>query len=680
MGDSILSVQRTPPTEGPVSTDTAAAPHPPAQPLRGGLRAGLVIGALGVVFGDIGTSPIYTLQTVFNPGDPHPVPINVNNVYGVVSLIFWSVMAIVTLTYVMLVMRADNDGEGGVMALITQVHRLADKSSPRVVAALSTLGILGAALFFGDSMITPAISVLSAVEGLKVVDPGLAELVVPITVVIVVGLFSVQRHGTATVGRFFGPVMILWFVVIGFSGVRGIMGHPQILRALSPLYALEFMADHFHIAFFALAAVVLAVTGAEALFADMGHFGRAPITLAWLGLVLPALVLNYFGQGALLIGDESNVKAPFFMLFPGWAQIPIIVLCTLATVIASQAVITGAYSMVSQAAQVGYLPRMRIAHTSASSIGQIYVPWVNGLLMVAVIVLVLAFRSSAALGYAYGMAVTGTITITTLLFLHIARIRWGVPLWLIFLGGGALLTVDLLFFAANLTKLLHGAWLPLLIGLIGFTVMTTWRRGRELVFAAREKAAEQARGRLKSPPTPGSEQLGPLRDFVRDLAERRPVLPRLPGTAVYLNRGGEAAPLAMRANVDRIHVLQEHVLIVSVETQPVPRVPDAERVTVEDLGYPDHGIFYVMVRVGYMERPDVPAALRLVDPAMAAGPIDVDHATYFLSDVNLRVGPEPTMAAWRKRLFVAISRMTSDAEYFGLPMDRTIIIGARIEI
>ena len=658
-------------------TADSASITPTASPA---LRAGLVVGALGVVFGDIGTSPIYTLQTVFNPGDPHPVPININNVYGVVSLIFWSVMTIVTLTYVALVMRADNDGEGGVMALITQVRRFADKSPPRVVAALSTLGILGAALFFGDSMITPAISVLSAVEGLKVVDPGLAELVVPITVVIIIGLFAVQRHGTAAVGRFFGPVMILWFVVIGFSGVRGIMGHPQILRALSPLYALEFMAGHFHIAFFALAAVVLAVTGAEALFADMGHFGRAPITLAWLGLVLPALVLNYFGQGALLIGDESAVTAPFFLLFPGWAQIPIIVLCTVATVIASQAVITGAYSMVSQAAQVGYLPRMRIAHTSASSIGQIYVPWVNGVLMVAVIVLVLAFRSSAALGYAYGMAVTGTITITTLLFLHVARIRWRVPLWLIFLGGGALLTVDLLFFAANLTKLLHGAWLPLLIGLIGFTVMTTWQRGREIVLAAREKAAEQARGRLKSPPTPGSEQLGPLRDFVRDLAERRPVLPRLPGTAVYLNRGGEAAPLSMRANVDRIHVLQEHVLIVSVETQPVPRVPDAERVTVEDLGYPDHGIFYVVVRVGYMERPDVPAALRLVDPALAAGPIDVDHATYFLSDVNLRVGPEPTMAAWRKRLFIAISRMTSDAEYFGLPMDSTIIIGARIEI
>ncbi|MCX6483738.1 MAG: KUP/HAK/KT family potassium transporter [Mycobacterium sp.] len=645
-----------------------------------GLRAGLVIGALGVVFGDIGTSPIYTLQTVFNPADPHPVPISRANVYGVVSLIFWSVMAIVTLTYVMLVMRADNDGEGGVMALITQVRRFADKSSPRVVAALSTLGILGAALFFGDSMITPAISVLSAVEGLKVVDPGLAELVVPITVAIIIGLFAVQRHGTATMGRFFGPVMILWFVVIGFLGVRGIMGHPQILRALSPLYALEFMADHFHIAFFALAAVVLSVTGAEALYADMGHFGRAPITLAWLGLVLPALVLNYFGQGALLIGDDSMVGAPFFQLAPNWAQIPMIALSTAATVIASQAVITGAYSMVSQAAQLGYLPRMRIAHTSESSIGQIYVPWVNGLLMVAVTVLVLAFRSSAALGYAYGMAVTGTITITTLLFLHVARIRWRVPLWPVILGGGALLTVDLLFVAANLTKLLHGAWLPLLIGLIGFTVMTTWRRGREIVLAARENAAEQARRRLKAPPTPGSEQLGPLRDFVRDLAERTPALPRLPGTAVYLNRGGEAAPLAMRANVDRIHVLQEHVMIISVETQPVPRVPDAERITVEDLGYPDDGIYYVVARVGYMERPDVPAALRLVDPAPAAGPVDVDHATYFLSEVNLRVGPEPTMAAWRKRLFITISRMTSDAEYFGLPMDRTVIIGARIEI
>lgn len=636
-----------------------------AKPIRGSaqpLRAGLVLGALGVVFGDIGTSPIYTVQTLFNPADPHPVPISRANVYGVVSLIFWSVMTIVTLTYVVLVMRADNEGEGGVMALITLVRRLGEKSHPRVIAALSTLGILGAALFFGDSMITPAISVLSAVEGLKVVDPGLAEFVVPITAVIIVALFSVQRHGTATVGKFFGPVMVVWFLVIGILGIRGIMGHPQILRALSPVYALEFMAGHLHIAFFALAAVVLAVTGAEALYADMGHFGRAPITLAWLGLVLPALVLNYFGQGALLIGDETMVSAPFFMLVPDGAQIPMIVLSTAATVIASQAVITGAYSVASQAAQLGYLPRLRIAHTSESAIGQIYVPWINGLLMVAVVILVFAFRSSAALGYAYGMAVTGTITITTLLFLYVAHLRWRTPLWLLILGGGALLVVDLLFLAANLTKLLHGAWLPLLIGLVTFIVMTTWQRGHQIAVAAREKA------------------VGPLRGFIGDLAERRPPLPRLPGTAVYLNRGGTATPLSMRANVDRIHVLQQHVIIISVETMPVPRVPDDERITVDDLGDPGDGIFYAVARFGYMEQPDVPAALRLVDPARTEGPVDFEEVSYFMSEISLCAGPEPTMAQWRKRLFIAISRMTSDADYFGLPLDRTVIIGARIEI
>jgi len=626
------------------------------------LRAGLVIGALGVVFGDIGTSPIYTLQTLFNPGDPHPVPITRTNVYGVVSLIFWSVMTIVTLTYVTLVMRADNDGEGGVMALITLVRRLGGGAGRRVITVLSSLGILGAALFFGDSMITPAISVLSAVEGLKIIDPGLGDFVVPITVAILIALFSVQRRGTATVGRLFGPVMVVWFVVIGILGARGIMGHPQILRALSPMYALEFMAGHLHIAFFALAAVVLAVTGAEALYADMGHFGRAPITLAWLTLVLPALVLNYFGQGALLIGDQTMVGAPFFMLAPDWAKLPMVALSTAATVIASQAVITGAYSVAAQAVQLGYLPRLRITHTSASSIGQIYVPWINGLLMVSVVILVLAFRSSAALGYAYGMAVTVTITITTLLFLYVAHARWGVPRWLLILGGGALLTVDLMFLAANLTKLLHGAWVPLLIGLAAFIVMTTWQRGHQIVVAARAKA------------------VGPLRGFVGELTERRPPLPRPPGTAVFLNRGGTTTPLSMRANVDRIHVLQRHVIIVSVDTVPVPRVADAERITVEALGDAGDGIFYVVARFGYTEQPDVPAALRLVDPAQTGGPVDVEEASYFMSDLTLRACPEPTMALWRKRLFIVISRMTSDADYLGLPLDRTVIIGARIEI
>ena len=450
----------------PVTEDLAVHTRSePASPLRtvGGpeavraVRLAVVVGALGVVFGDIGTSPIYTIQTVFNPDDPHPVPLNTGNIYGVVSLIFWSVMIIVTLTYVTLVMHADNDGEGGIMALITLLRRWSGEGRRRTLATLAALGIFGAALFFGDSMITPAMSVLSAVEGLKVVQPSLADWIVPITAVIIFVLFAFQRYGTAAVGRLFGPVMIVWFAAIGACGVKGIIGHPQILKALSPTYALSFMLGHFDIAFFALAAVVLSVTGAEALYADMGHFGRQAITWGWLFLVLPACVLNYLGQGALLLGDESAVSAPFFLLTPGWAQLPMVLLATAATVIASQAVITGAYSVASQAARLGYLPRLRITHTSESTMGQIYVPWINGLLMVAVLILVFAFRSSAALAYAFGMAVTGTITITTLLFFYIARTRWRTPLWLVVIGAGFLLLVDLMFLAANLTKLVHGA-------------------------------------------------------------------------------------------------------------------------------------------------------------------------------------------------------------------------------
>ena len=642
-----------------MSTDSAVPVHSAASKAR----TGIIVGALGVVFGDIGTSPIYTVQTLFNPGDPHPVPISRENVYGVVSLIFWSVMIIVTLTYVTLVMRADNQGEGGVMALITLVRRLGSRSSPRVISALSALGILGAALFFGDSMITPAISVLSAVEGLKIVDPSLSELVVPITAVIIVGLFAVQRRGTAAVGRFFGPVMIVWFLVIGACGIRGIAGHPQILKALSPTYALEFIFGHFHIAFFALAAVVLSVTGAEALYADMGHFGRKAITWGWLGLVLPALVLNYLGQGALLLGNASVVNAPFFLLVPSGWELPMAILAMAATVIASQAVITGAYSVASQAAQLGYLPRLRIAHTSASSIGQIYVPWINGMLMVCVLILVFAFRSSAALGYAYGMAVTGTITITTLLFLYIAHTRWRWPLWMVIFGGGALLTVDLMFLAANLTKLVHGAWLPLLIGLVAFTVLITWQRGSVVVAAAREKAE------------------GPLQPFIDEINTAKPPFPRVPGTAVFLNREDETAPLSMRANVNYNHVVHERVLILSIVVPPLPRVPDEERITVDDLGDPDDGIYYVSAQFGYMERVDVPAALRLVDPELIGGSVDCSDASYFLSKIELVPGDQPTMAPWRKRIFIATSFMAADAVgYFGLPGDQTVLIGSRIQV
>jgi KUP system potassium uptake protein len=476
-------------------------------------------------------------------------------------------------------------------------------------------------------------------------------------------LFTIQRRGTAAVGKLFGPVMIAWFAAIGACGIAGITRHPEILRALSPTYAVEFLVGRFHIAFFSLAAIVLAVTGAEALYADMGHFGRRAITRGWLLLVLPACVLSYFGQGALIIGDRSAVSGPFFLLVPGWARLPMVLLATAATVIASQAVITGAYSVTSQAAQLGYLPRLRVAHTSESTIGQIYVPWINWLLMVSVLTLVFAFRSSAALAYAFGMAVITTITITTLLFFYLARVRWHTPWWLVGVGAGGLLSVDLVFLAANLTKLVHGAWLPLLIGVAAFTVMTTWKRGREVVTRERERAE------------------GPLRGFIDRLREDQRLLARVPGTAVFLNRGKQTAPLAMRANVKHNHVLHRQILIVSIETLPVPHVPDAQRIEVDDLGYAGDGIIHVSARYGYMDTPDVPAALRLIDPDRTEGPIALDDASYFISKIELKKGPAPTMAPWRKRLFIATSYITADAaEFLGLPRDRTVIMGSRIDV
>jgi KUP system potassium uptake protein len=640
----------------------------PTLPLRnivgdGKAQPTLMLGALGVVFGDLGTSPIYTLQTIFDPHDPHPLPITTDNLYGIVSLIFWSVMVIVTFTYVTLVMRADNDGEGGIMALITLLRQLVGKGGGRTTTILASLGIFGASLFFGDSMITPAISVISSVEGLKVIDPKLGDWVVPITAVIILVLFALQSFGSGAIGKVFGPVMVAWFTAIGACGFNAIVGHPQILKALSPLFALKFMVGHFDMAFFSLAAVVLAVTGAEALYADMGHFGRSAITQAWLFVVLPACTLSYFGQAALLLGDRAAVSAPFFLLPPTGARLPMVLLATAATVIASQAVITGAYSVASQAAQLGYLPRVRVVHTSESTFGQIYVPWINGMLMVAVLILVFAFRSSAALAFAFGMAVTGTITITTLLFFYIARTRWRTPMWLIVIGAGVLLTVDLLFFAANLTKLVHGAWVPLLIATAAFTVMMTWERGSEIVTQARARAE------------------GPLRQFIEDVHHRSPPLARVPGTAVFLNRDKDTAPLAARANVDHNHVLHEHVVIMSIETETVPRLQDADRLEVDALGYADDGVIHVTAKVGYMERPNVPGMLRLLDPSHTEGGLSIDDASYYLSQLELHPGPAPTMASWRKRLFIATSFIAADAaEYFGLPSDRTVVMGARIEV
>jgi KUP system potassium uptake protein len=603
------------------------------------------------------------VQTVFNPSDPHPVKVSHDTIFGIVSLIFWSVTIIVTVTYVLLVMRADNDGEGGIMALIALIRRRALPGGRRAKAVLAGLGIFGASLFFGDSMITPAISVLSAVEGVKVAAPSVSGLVIPITVAIIVILFLVQRLGTGAVGRVFGPVMAVWFTVLGVLGVRGVATHPVILKALSPSYAIGFLIGHFGTAFFSLTAVVLAVTGAEALYADMGHFGRPPIRRAWLLVVFPACILNYFGQGALILGHPASISNPFFLLAPGWARLPMVFLATVATVIASQAVISGAFSVAHQAGRLGYLPRLRIQYTSEELMGQIYVPWINWLLLAAVLTLVLAFRTSAALAYAYGTAVTGTITITTLLFFYYARHRWRWPLWIVLAGGGVLIAIDLLFFAANLTKLTHGAWFPLLIGIIAFTIFTTWQRGRELVTLER-----------------GREE-GPLPAFIAQLHAMKPPLHRVPGTAIFLNRGKATAPLALRANVEHNEILHEEILILSIETMPGPHVPAEKRLQIDDLGYKDDRIIHVTARFGYMDQTNVPGLLPLIRDAGIESPLDEDRLSYFVSRIELVQGHAPGMSRWRKRLFIATSRITTDAaEYFQLPRERTVIMGSRIEL
>ena len=616
-----------------------------------------------MVFGDIGTSPLYTVQTVFSPSDPHPVTVSRDSIFGVTSLIFWSVTIIVTVTYVTLVMRADNDGEGGIIALIALIRRRALPGGARAKAVLAGLGIFGASLFFGDSMITPAISVLSAVEGVEVAAPSVTDLVIPITVAIIIVLFVVQRLGTGAVGRMFGPVMAIWFTVIALLGIRGVVSHPVILEALSPTYAMGFLSGHFGTAFFSLTAVVLAVTGAEALYADMGHFGRGPVRRAWLLVVFPACILNYFGQGALILGNHSTISNPFFLLAPKWAQLPLVFLATVATVIASQAVISGAYSVAHQAGRLGYLPRLRIQYTSEEQMGQIYVPWVNWLLLAAVLTLVLAFRTAAALAYAYGTAVTGTITITTLLFFYYARHQWRWPLWAVLTGGGALIVIDLLFFAANLTKLFHGAWFPLLIGLITFTVFITWQKGRELVTAKRAQAE------------------GPLREFIAQLHAMTPPLPRVPGTAVFLNRGKANAPLALRANVEHNEILHKQVVILSVETRSVPHVPPGERLQIDDLGYEEERIIHVTAHFGYMDQTNVPELMPLIpDPDIQSSLRD-DKLSYFISRIELVQGPAPNMPRWRKRLFIATSRITADAaESPRLPRDRTVSMGGVIEL
>jgi KUP system potassium uptake protein len=633
-----------------------------AEPRRTVGRTAVVVAALGIVFGDIGTSPIYTIQTAFDPGDPHPIQTSLQSVYGVVSLIFWAVTLIVTVKYVGLVMKADNDGEGGIMALISQIRELGEEGPAHIKFLLAGLGVFGAALFFGDSMITPAISVLSAVEGTETISSSMESLVIPITLAIILVLFAFQRRGTGPIGRMFGPVMLVWFTTIAALGIRGIAMHPEVLEALSPSYAFDFLFGSGSTGFFALASVVLAITGVEALYADMGHFGRPAISRAWLLLVFPACILSYLGQGALIMDDPEAIGAPFFRLMPHDGLVPLVVLATAATVIASQAVITGAFSLAHQATQLGYLPRLRVIHTSEREYGQVYVPLVNWLLMAAVLALVLAFQSSAKLGFAYGMAVTGTITITTILFFVIVRRRWRRPLWLALGGAGLFLAVELAFLGANLTKFVHGAWVPLAIGVILFTVMATWFRGRELVTAERVRVD------------------GPLQAFVDGLQRMDPPVARTPGTGVFMNRGKETAPVSMRACVDHLHALKEHAVVLSLENVSTPRIKPADRLEIDDLRYRDDGIVFVRAKYGYAEHYDVPALVRQIAEAGAEGPVDPQDTSFYLSRVELKPGDQPGMSRWRKHLFVVTGLIAAEpADYFRLPRDRTITLGAEIE-
>ncbi len=632
-----------------------------------GLTA-LMLGALGVVYGDIGTSPLYAMQTVFSidGGAVRPTP---GDVYGVVSLVFWSITLIVSIKYVGFILRADNDGEGGVMALAALARRFLGSSNARLAGTVLALGVLGASLFYGDSVITPAISVLSAIEGLEVAAPSLVDLVLPLSAVILAALFFVQRWGTHRVGSLFGPVMVVWFVAIGAAGLAEIVRHPGIVRGLSPTYAAAFVGGHPLTAFIAMGAVVLAITGAEALYADMGHFGAAPIRRAWFVMVFPALTLNYLAQGELILQDPAARTNPFYLLLPNWAQLPMVGLATAATVIASQAVISGAFSMTRQAVRLGYLPQLRIRQTSRREYGQIYVPSVNGLLFVAVLAVVFAFRSSARLATAYGVAVTGTFLITTTLFLIVARVGWHWPTWRLVLVGVVFGGTELTYFAANMTKVTHGGWLTLLIAATVFTVMVTWQRGRQLVTARR------------------AELEGPLLPFIGQLREAH--LVRVPGTAVLPHLTAETTPLALRANVEHNHVLHEHVVIITGRTANVPHIPWDQRLTVNQLGDPTDGVVHIDAQFGFQDRTDFPDVLRRAT-ALESGPhpdadldpdLDPAKASYFVSRISLRVTDMPGMATWRKRLFMALAHNApSSAEFLCLPEGRTIVMSAEVPV
>jgi len=614
--------------------------------------AALVVGALGVVFGDIGTSPLYAFREVFHAGG---VPVTPAKVLGILSLIFWTLTVVVSLKYVLLILRADNHGEGGLIAMMA-LAIAAVSTRPRLRRRLLLVGMFGTAVFYGDAIITPAISVLSAVEGLEVAAPALGDFVVPVTVLVLTLLFAVQRLGTGGIGRWFGPVTLVWFVALIALGLPQVLAQPQVLAALNPLHALDFVVAHPLVSFVALGAIVLTVTGAEALYADLGHFGRRPIRLAWYTLVMPALVVNYFGQGALLLAQPQAVDNPFYRLAPQWALLPLVLLATAATVIASQALITAAFSVTRQAVQLGLLPRMRVLHTSARAAGQIYMPFVNWSLYVAVVLAVLLFGSSTHLAAAYGVAVTLDMTITTVMTFFVLRHAWQRPLALCVAATGFFLSIDLLFFASNLLKLPAGGWFPLLIGVGLFVLMLTWLQGRE-------RMSERLRADAID-----------LRGFLDAVFVAPPV--RVPGTAVFLSAEEGLAPNALMHNLKHNQVLHEYNLFVSVRHHEVPWIGFDKRIEMQPLG---HDCWQLTLHYGFKNDPHVPAALALLRDRGV--PLDEMRTSYFLSHDVVVPPPASRMSAWRAQLFAVMHRNAARAaDFLSLPPTRVVELGARIPL
>ncbi|MGZ8290553.1 MAG: potassium transporter Kup [Telluria sp.] len=615
--------------------------------------AALTLAAVGIVYGDIGTSPLYTLKAVFDKD--HGLALNQPNLLGILSLIFWALTLIVSLKYVVLVLRADNRGEGGVMALMALALNSVTKASGWYMPLL-ILGVFGATMFYGDSVITPAISVLGAIEGLEVAAPGMGEYVVPISIVVLVALYSVQKRGTAGIGRWFGPVMLVWFLTLAVMGVMHIVEAPEILAALNPLHALRFMLENGFTAFVALGAVVLAITGAEALYADMGHFGKKPIRMAWFAVAFPALALNYLGQGALLINNPEAVSNPFFNQVSGWAVYPLVLLSTMAAVIASQATISGTFSMTKQAIALGLLPRMRILHTSASEIGQIYIPAVNWLQMCVVLLAVVAFGSSDNLAGAYGIAVTATMLATTILTFFVTRYRWHLPLILCFGATGFFIIMDIMLVSSTALKLFHGGWFPLLLGAILFTGMMTWKRGRTLVFNNLEKHAI------------------PLNDFLDSLFVAPPA--RVYGTAVFLRGESDGVPHALLHNLSHNKVLHERVVFLTVHMLEEPWVPVPDQVRVVPLG---HECFQINVSYGFKDEPDIPNVLKLC--AEQGLKFEMMETSFFISRQTVISAPGGGMSPWREHLFVVMSRNARGAaDYYQIPSNRVIELGTQVEI